>query len=657
MLVVLSITVILASLLVSGGYMYLSRDTYTAVKLSELKPHATALGQLFEEYKTGCLDKAAFSRLARALTEAAGASGVVLDAEGIAVYSDLNSKELSEEDLSILNAQLNRVLGGSGAAQGKLKKSNGEPALSISVPIYNKKGSQIGGVLLIKSMAEILTTIESLNNSLFLAIVVVLPIMLLISSLGMRKLTEPLHQMGMVAIKMSKGDFKVRADEDEVGEVGLLARALNNLCDTLSQTIYQLRAEKSQLNQILSSFTEGIAATDSTGALTHYNPALMRMFGAVIVNSRYELIFDKAIWEKFDEVYLLGETQSMRYPLQNERMLWVTISPVITEEGERTGVVGLFKDMTEMEHLERTRREYVANVSHELRTPLTAVRGLLEPLADGMVHSAEDRQRYYKIMLREVMRLSRLITDMMQLSRLQAGTEYMELVEADINEILGDIRLSYAKEAALHGIKLELSAPKLPNVLTDPSRVEQILIILLDNAMRYTPKGGTITLKGEDGASVTICVEDTGCGISQEDLPYVFDRFYKADKSRTDEGTGLGLSIAKHLIEKLGETISVSSRLGEGSCFSFTLKKYVSNAIALGPVQQVWQKGYIDGEEPVSNDSEQARPEAAASQDAPYEMLDSEKHTDKKRQTAEGGPKAASLTEKRQTGILKLRKH
>ncbi len=652
----LSITVILASLLVTGGYMYLSRDTYTEIKLAELKPHASALGELFEEYHSGSLDAAAFSRLASALTSAAGATSIVSDVEGTAVYCDLDSMALSEQFLSILREQLGKALSGSNTEQDNLKKPDGAPVLSISMPIYNNEGMLIGGVLLIKSMAEILTTMESLNNSLFLAILVVLPIMLLISSLGMRKLTEPLHQMGMVAIKMSKGDFKVRADEDEIGEIGLLARALNNLCDTLSQTIYQLRAEKSQLNQILSSFTEGIAATDSTGMLTHYNPALMRMFGAVRVNSRSELIADKDIWEKFDAVYLSGEPESMRYPLQSERMLWITISPVITEEGERTGVVGLFKDMTEMEHLERTRREYVANVSHELRTPLTAVRGLLEPLADGMVHSAQDRQRYYKIMLREVMRLSRLITDMMQLSRLQAGTEYMEIVEVDINEILSDIRLSYAKEAALHGIKLELKAPKLPNVLTDPNRVEQILVILLDNAMRYTSEGGIITLKGEDCASVVICVEDTGCGISQEDLPYVFDRFYKADKSRTDEGTGLGLSIAKHLIEKLGETITVSSKVGEGSCFSFTLKKYVSNAIALGPVREEWQKGISDQKgsgqfiEDGSSLTEKSR------QDAPYEVLSKEKQVYKKRQNIEGNVKAASA-EKRDITILKLRKH
>ncbi|MBQ3108924.1 MAG: PAS domain-containing protein, partial [Clostridia bacterium] len=180
---------------------------------------------------------------------------------------------------------------------------------------------------------------------------------------------------------MSRGDFNVRADDSEPGETGLLARALNTLCDNLSQTIYQLRTEKGQLDEILASLTDGVAAQDGVGMLTHYNPALMQMFGAVKVQKREDLIANSDVWDAFDRVYESGEGETLTLTLPGEKTVWVTISPVTTEDGERSGVVGLFKDMTEMERLEKMRREYVANVSHELRTPLTAVRGLLEPLA------------------------------------------------------------------------------------------------------------------------------------------------------------------------------------------------------------------------------------------------------------------------------------
>ncbi len=631
MLMMLALTVLVASVLTTGGYMYLSRDAYTSIMLTELTPKAEAVSQLLTEYNEGNVEKETFSRLADGLMRASGVTGIVTDASGMPLYHTVALGKAPQFYLDLLNQELQKALTGETTRHDDIRTPDGRLALSICIPVKDADGNVTGSVFLLKSEEEINTTTERLNRSLLLVVAVVLPVMLVASSFGVKRLAEPLHEMAGVAIEMSQGNFKIRANEKEVGEVGMLARALNQMCNTLSQTIYQLRAEKSQLNQLLYSFSEGIAATDSVGVLTHFNPALMRMFGSVRVNSRVELIPDPAIWEAFDEVYRTGKMQSMRYQLPGDKMLWITISPVVTEQGERTGVVGLFKDMTEMERLERTRREYVANVSHELRTPLTAVRGLLEPLADGMVKDEEDRQRYYRIMLKEVVRLSRLITDMLQLSRLQAGTEYMELIEVDINEILQDVRQSYLKEAAQRGITLVVDAPALPHVLTDPDRVEQVIVILLDNAMRYTPEGGTITLYGEDGVRVNICVKDTGCGIPEKDIPHVFDRFYKVDKSRKEGGTGLGLSIARNIISKLGEMIAVESKEGEGTTFRFTLKKYVSNAIALGPAPEDWDASSSDSGSLPPIILAHGLQEDAANVDAPYEVLPKEEKKQEKK--------------------------
>ncbi len=628
MLLMLSITVLLAALFMMGGYMYLSRDTYTAIKLSELLPKAKIVCQVVQEYQLQEISSQAFHNIVGRMMEEDDTICVITDANGEIGY--LNEEAFGPDiDVAqakgLLKEEMQTVLSGQNLQKDNIRLSNGEFVIAAGVPIKAQDNATVGAVLLLKSVEEINAATGELNAALLLAAVIVFPLTMVISSFAFRRITGPLHRMGEVAIQMSKGDFQVRANEDEVGEVGLLARALNTLCDNLSHTIHQLRAEKSQLNQILASFTEGVAATDSLGMLTHYNPALMEMFGAVCINSRMDLVPDAAVWQAFDAVFQSGEPQSMHYPLPGERMLWITISPVVTEAGDRAGVVGLFKDMTEMERLERTRREYVANVSHELRTPLTAVRGLLEPLADGMVKSEEDRQRYYRIMLREVLRLSRLITDMMELSRLQSGTGYMELSQVEINEVLQDVLQGYEKEAKQRGISLQLETVELPTVLTDPDRVEQVLVILLDNAMRYTPRDGKITLKAEDGARLKISVQDTGCGIPKEDQEHVFDRFYKVDKSRKEGGTGLGLSIAKFIMDKLGETIWLESEPGKGACFSFTLKKYVKNAIPLGPVQEAWKE-----QETIalsSDEVEQALPktDAFGSQDAPYEVLPEEK--------------------------------
>ena len=312
----------------------------------------------------------------------------------------------------------------------------------------------------------------------------------------------------------------------------------------------------------------------------------MRMFGVVNVEKTEDLIKDPMVWKTFQEVFHTGESQVITYPMSGDKVLWISVSPVNTDEGVRTGVVGLFKDMTEMERTERMRREYVANISHELRTPLTAVRGLLEPLADGMVKSEEDKHRYYKIMLHEVMRLSRLITDMLTLSRLQAGTEYMELSRVNLEELINDVAMGYASTAQSKGIKLDVDCDHTVDGLTDPDRIEQVLVILIDNAMRYTPEGGSIKIKLRSGERLIISVQDNGCGIPEKDLPHIFERFYKVDKSRGEGGTGLGLSIARYIMEKLDENITVASELGKGTIFTFTVKKYVSNAIELGPAKE-----------------------------------------------------------------------
>ena len=456
---------------------------------------------------------------------------------------------------------------------------------------------------------------QQLSDALMFTVVLVLPAFMLLTVVGTNSISRPLTEMANVAIEMSKGNFEVRADETSSGETGILARALNTLCDNLSQTIYQLQNEKRQLNQLLTSFTDGVAAIDRLGCLTHYNPALMDMFGAVDVHTPMDLVPDEKVWHEFDSVLETQKSKTLSYSLPGNRALWISIVPVLAENGECIGAVGLFKDVTEFERLEQTRRDYVANVSHELRTPLTAVRGLLEPLSDGMVKDAETQKRYYDIMMHEVLRMSRLITDLLQLSRLQSGSEYMEVSAVNLQELLEEMQQNYKVEAAQHGIRLELKAENVPYAMTDRDRVEQILVILIDNAMRYTPEGGSITLSAEAGERIVVSVTDTGCGIAAEELPHLFERFYKVDKSRKEGGTGLGLSIAKQIIDNLGEQITVQSVVGKGTSFHFTLKRYVSNAIALGPSSP----GVVYSEDVGLQNQNDV---LTGQQDAPYEIIE-----------------------------------
>jgi len=620
-LIVSIIALLLANIILLAAYTYVGKNTYVAIEMANLEPEAEVTRQIYEEYKNGFMTEEAFQRLIEKQTLSSESAILISDALGkILIVRNIGSTVEMQDFGEYYRAEMQNVLRGQTVENNDLELLNGETAVSVGIPVRDTDGNVTGGILVIKQIKRIQSAFNQLNNVLTGTIFAIMPVVMLLVAFSTNRLSKPLHDMSNAAIEMSKGRFHVRANEKASGEIGILARALNTLCDNLAQTIYQLQSEKRQLNQLLSSFTDGVAAIDNIGCLTHYNPALMKMFGAVEVKVPMDLVPDASIWDLFRTVYDSQEPASMHYTLPNERALWITIVPVSDDAGECTGVVGLFKDVTDLERLEKTRRDYVANVSHELRTPLTAVRGLLEPLSDGMITDEETKQRYYRIMLREVVRLSRLITDMLELSRLQSGTEHMEVHAVDLEELLQDTRQNYLNEAAQRGIRLILDADKVPYAMTDEDRVEQLLVILLDNAMHYTPEGGSITISAAQtaGDRILVSVTDTGCGIEPEDLPHIFERFFKTDKSRKEGGTGLGLSIAKQIVDKLGENIFVESNPGEGTSFHFTLKKYISNAIALGPVGA----GTVIQEDASEGGKKQER----NSQDAPYEVIPKKPH-------------------------------
>ena len=277
-----------------------------------------------------------------------------------------------------------------------------------------------------------------------------------------------------------------------------------------------------------------------------------------------------------DEVlYELSQTIDGKYSIvknctKEDITMRIVISSIEDEKDEVVGAVVLFRDITELENLETMRRDYVANVSHELRSPLTSIRGLIEPLMDSIVTNEEDKKRYYKIIYQESLRLSRLVDDIMELSRLQTNEAVIEKTSVNLNSI---IEMVYERYKLLdEDINLIYNPVFLPKVYTNYDRIEQVLVILIDNAYKFTPKGGKIEIRTEIRLNdILVTVRDTGVGITDKDLPLVFDRFYKSDKSRTQKGSGLGLSIAKEILNIMGEKIEVKSDLGVGSAFEFTV--------------------------------------------------------------------------------------
>jgi len=579
MLAVLFLTAALTSVL----YLYASDHTLEVSRGNEMQARAKAIVSYYDGSSSPQIDP---SVLNTCMTDRniAGSYFLVYDANRSLLAQ---SQELTATDtdvLSRLKTYLDQnLLSGTDTA---VKQSIivGQDAFSgilvVQAPI-EASGTISGYIVLASPMADMHSISHELLKSLLLAFTIASLFMLIPLYFIIYRLVRPLQKINDVARTMVQGDSFVRANTKPKGEIGELARSFNEQADKLSNSISDLTIERNRLREIFDVISEGIVSVDLELRPLYSNPAILTLFENAkrknLFTDRLQLIPFDEVWDDFKNCIAEGKTIERTLEARDNAYL-STVVPTFDNNQHVAGATGFFRDITESERLEQTRRDYVANVSHELRTPLTALRGLVEPLADGMVRSEHDRMRYYGIILHETMRLSRLIDDMLELSRLQARTLAFKTFPFDLNVLLTDLEAKFAPVMSDASITFRIDCKSGPNptVTGNPDRVEQILVILMDNAKKYTPPGGSITITTETSEErdlVFVSVIDTGQGIHEYDIDHIFDRFYKADRARGKKGTGLGLSIAKELLNYMGETISVQSDYGEGTTFTFTLKR------------------------------------------------------------------------------------
>lgn len=604
-------TVVVFALLITGIYTVVSPQIFAGNKIDDLIPKGQIIAGYIESTLRGELSSAYLVPLIGRSTSQWEATVWVVDENGDTLIrtqqiegrrvgrlpAKLSSSMLpqvlsgevathigSMEDLSATSISRYRKSGSTSSAMSGLTSDNRKSAetsdsteeemngklVVVAVPI-TFMGDVIGAVFMAQSMTEIMDGMQALNNTLALSLLVValllLPVVLFFAS----RMAKPIANMRAVALTMAGGDLTARADDRSSDEYGELGRALNHLSSELGSTISSLEMERNRLQSLINGLSEGIIAVDAQGSVTLMNPAV---YGLLSLSESTVDVRNAApdVFAMFDEALQSGNVVKKTI-WQGDIALHISVSPLCLPGEDITGCVGIVSDVTSAERLEQTRRDYVANVSHELRTPLTAMRALMEPLRDGLVKTEEQRQQIYDVVLRETMRLSRLVNDMLELSRLQSGTASLQRSVFAPLPLLNIIHETYSAYAEDYQQTFIYDVPEsLPDVTGNPDRTQQVLIALLDNAFKYTPEGGTVTLSAavEDNV-VRIRVRDTGVGISKEDLPHVFDRFYKVDKSHHGKGTGLGLAIAYEIMKHLGEEMSVTSGLNQGSCFTFTL--------------------------------------------------------------------------------------
>ena len=419
-----------------------------------------------------------------------------------------------------------------------------------------------------------------LGVSLAVALVLALVFSYLLSQLTSR----PLRYIAAAAAEIGRGDFRRRLPADWRGELGELARRMNDMAERLGSQLGTLAAERNRLDAILRGMGEGLMVTDASGAIAMVNPAFCNLFDThdlIVGKSLIDISRHPALHEAYREVIRtkreLQEEISIRLP--GEKTILTHWVPLL-EGSELHGVVAVFHDISDIKRLENIRKDFVANVSHELRTPVTVIKGYAETLLAGLIADDPERaRRFVAIISNHADRLAELISDLLTLSELESGEFTLQLRRVSLEGTIRRACTLLEGKAAAKSIGITLPTPgEAAEVLADQGRLEQVLINLLDNAIKYTPPGGHITIAtAAEGEFVKVMVSDTGPGIPPQSLTRIFERFYRVDagRSREEGGTGLGLSIVKHIVHLHGGTVRVESTPGRGSAFSFTVKKAI----------------------------------------------------------------------------------
>lgn len=425
--------------------------------------------------------------------------------------------------------------------------------------------------------------VSALGRTVFVGTVLGLLATLMASGFIARRITRPLAGMVGTVRAFSAGDYARRAAASGRDEFGELATAFNTMARQQQERLAKISEERNKLEAILTGMVEGVVAVHRDDRVLHMNGVAAGLLGIARERAQgrklWELSPPPAILEIVEACREEGrsvEREIRRDGMEGERIIEVYASPLPADSnGAAGGAILVLHDTTELRRLERVRRDFVANVSHELKTPLTVIRGMVETMEDDAEMPADTRARFLARMRTQAEYLTAQVADLLAISRFEGGDQPMAREPVDLVRLASEIVSMRATGAEDRGLRFHAELPSNPVTITgDPLAIGQALGNLIDNALHYTPEGGSVTLsldlmEGQARFSVT----DTGIGIEPEHIERIFERFYRADKARSREqgGTGLGLAIVKHVVSAHGGEVHVESKPGRGSTFSFTL--------------------------------------------------------------------------------------
>ncbi|WP_339230854.1 cell wall metabolism sensor histidine kinase WalK [Oceanobacillus sp. FSL K6-2867] len=457
-------------------------------------------------------------------------------------------------------------------------EDNGESVYVQVEPIFDSEGLAVGVIYFQSSLEGVYDQVEGINRLFFQGSVLAITISAILGVLVARTITKPIKEMKEQAQIMANGDFTQTLNIYGKDEIGQLAETFNDLNSRLKHSYATIEEERRKLSSVLSNMSDGVIATDNSGAITLMNEAAGRLIG----NNPEEVIGDflldiLQLEGKIIDITDLQDSGSMIIDFSDDDspfLIRANFSTVLDDEEEITGFITVISDVTEQEKVEQERRDFVSNVSHELRTPLTTMKSYLEALTDGAWEDKDIAPKFLSVAQGETDRMIRMVNDLLQLSKMDSDELPMHKERAEFAGFFHHVIDRFEMNSP-EKIKLVREIPDVQSyVWMDKDKMTQILDNIISNAIKYSPEGGLIRLKLEVKRHyLLVSIKDQGMGIAYDKLEKVFERFYRADKARARKfgGTGLGLAITKELVEAHHGTIWAKSKEGEGTTILFTL--------------------------------------------------------------------------------------
>ena len=554
-----------------GAYLsHLTRDDHLDTLRTQLADQALLIGDSSAPYFAGNQTES-LEALAQRLGEQIDARITIINKDGV-VLGD------SEEDPATMDNHANRpevieALSQETGSSIRYSSTLGYSMMYVAVPITSN-GGVVGVARVALPLTQIDKSLQHINRVIIIGAVIAAVIAILLAFQILRITTEPVKKLTHLSRKMAQGELDQEIQITSRDEVGELARAFNQMAARLKEMVALITNERDRMATILSNIDDAILMVDGDSKITTMNRAAENIFQIsekkALGHTFIEIVRDHELNGLLQRCLSTRKQQTGAVEIKPKKQFLSIIATPLPRDG---GCLVHIQDLTELRRLEMIRQDFVSNISHELRTPIASVKALAETLNEGAIEDPSVAKDFLSRINAEADKLAQMVQELGELSRIESGEAPLQKRRINIADAIGHAVDRLRAQADRAGLNLDFVIPTtLPEVLADEARVEQVLVNIIHNAIKFTPSGGRISIsaKAKDN-DILVSVADTGIGISPDDLPRIFERFYKADKSRSGGGTGLGLAIAKHIVEAHGGRIWAESTEGRGSIFNFTL--------------------------------------------------------------------------------------